>query len=208
MGKNCYREIDLKGSKMINIDLLQMRQTIVSITSRLILVGLFLLCSTSMAYSETAKEIDVSVDVTLERFDKEVPGGSSFIKKAKGILVFPSVIKVGIGIGGEYGEGALRIGGKTADYYSTMAASIGFQLGAQAKSIVMVFLSGDALKQFRNSDGWKAGVDGSVALISLGMGDSLDTTNVKDPIVAFVFGQKGLMYNLTLEGSKFTKLKR
>jgi len=208
MGKSCYREIDLKGSKMINIDLLQMRQTIVSITSRLILVGLFLLCSTSMAYSETAKEIDVSVDVTLERFDKEVPGGSSFIKKAKGILVFPSVIKVGIGIGGEYGEGALRIGGKTADYYSTMAASIGFQLGAQAKSIVMVFLSGDALKQFRNSDGWKAGVDGSVALISLGMGDSLDTTNVKDPIVAFVFGQKGLMYNLTLEGSKFSKLNR
>ena len=111
-------------------------------------------------------------------------------------------------MGGEYGEGALRIGGKSADYYSTMAASVGFQLGAQAKSIVIVFTQEDALKQFRNSDGWKAGVDGSVALISLGMGDSLDTINVKDPIVAFVFGQKGLMYNLTLEGSKFTKLKR
>ena len=102
----------------------------------------------------------------------------------------------------------LRIGGKSADYYSTMAASVGFQLGAQAKSIVIIFIKEDALKQFRNSDGWKAGVDGSVALISLGMGDSLDTTNVKDPIVAFVFGQKGLMYNLTLEGSKFTKLQR
>jgi len=208
MGKNCYREIDLKGSKMITTDFSQKRHTIVSMTSRLILVGLFLLCSTSMAYSETAKEIDVSVDVTLERFNKEVPGASGFIKKAKAVLVFPSVIKVGIGIGGEYGEGALRIGGKTADYYSTMAASIGFQLGAQAKSIVLAFLSENALKQFRNSDGWKAGVDGSVALISLGMGDSLDTTNVKDPIVAFVFGQKGLMYNLTLEGSKFSKLNR
>jgi lipid-binding SYLF domain-containing protein len=208
MGKSCYREIDLKGSKMLNKDLSQKRQTIVSVSTRLILIGLFLLCSTSMAYSDTAKEIDVSVDVTLERFKKEVPGASGFIKKAKAVLVFPSVIKVGIGIGGEYGEGALRIGGKTADYYSTMAASIGFQLGAQAKSIVLAFLTGDALKQFRNSDGWKAGVDGSVALISLGMGDSLDTTNVKDPIVAFVFGQKGLMYNLTLEGSKFTKLNR
>ena len=102
----------------------------------------------------------------------------------------------------------MLIGGKTADYHSSIAASIGFQFGAQAKSIVIAFLSGDTLTQFRHSDGWKAGVDGSVALISLGMGDSLDTTNVKDPIVAFVFGQKGLMYNLTLEGSKFTKLKR
>ena len=89
-----------------------------------------------------------------------------------------------------------------------MAASIGFQLGAQTKSIILVFTKEDALKAFRNSDGWKARVGGSVALISLGMGDSLDTTTVKDPIVAFVFGQKGLMYNLTIEGSKFNKLQR
>ena len=92
----------------------------------------------------------------------------------------------------------MRIGGKTVEYYSTMAASIGFQFGAQAKSIILVFTKEDALKAFRKNDGWKAGVDGSVALISLSMGDSLDTINVKDPIVAFVFGQKGLMYNLTL----------
>lgn len=161
-----------------------------------------------MAFSATAKEIDVSVDATLERFNKEIPVADSFIKKAKGVLIFPQVIKAGFGIGGEYGEGALRIGGKTVEYYSTMAASIGFQLGAQTKSIILVFTKEDALKAFRNSDGWKAGVDGSVALISLGMGDSLDTTTVKDPIVAFVFGQKGLMYNLTIEGSKFNKLQR
>ncbi len=160
------------------------------------------------AFAATAREIDVSVDVALERFYKEVPGSKSFAKKANAILVFPSVIKAGIGIGGEYGEGALRIGGKTVDYYNTIAASIGFQLGAQAKSIVLLFMSSDALKEFRNSEGWKAGVDGSVALIELGMGDSLDTTNFKDPIIAFVFGQKGLMYNLTLEGSKFNKLKK
>ena len=171
-----------------------------------ILVVLILLFSTSMAFSETAREIDVSVDATLDRFNKEILGADGFIKKAKGVLIFPQVIKVGFGIGGEYGEGALRIGGKTVEYYSTMAASIGFQLGAQTKSIILVFTKEDALKAFRNSDGWKAGVDGSVALISLGMGDSLDTTNVKDPIVAFVFGQKGLMYNLTLEGSKLNKL--
>jgi lipid-binding SYLF domain-containing protein len=159
-------------------------------------------------FAASAREIDVSVDVALERFYKEVPGSTAFTKKAKGVLVFPSVIKVGIGLGGEYGEGAMRVGGKTIEYYNTMAASIGFQLGAQAKSIVMIFMEKTALKEFRNSEGWKAGVDGSVALINLGMGDSLDTTNVKDPIVAFVFGQKGLMYNLTLEGSKFNKIKK
>ena len=173
-----------------------------------ILVVLTLLFSTSMAFSETAREIDVSVDATLDRFNKEILGADGFINKAKGVLIFPQVIKVGFGIGGEYGEGALRIGGKTVEYYSTMAASIGFQFGAQAKSIILVFTKDDALKAFRKNDGWKAGVDGSVALISLSMGDSLDTINVKDPIVAFVFGQKGLMYNLTLEGSKFSKLQR
>ena len=89
-----------------------------------------------------------------------------------------------------------------------MEASIGFQLGVQAKIIVMLFMEKAALKEFQNIDGWKAGVDGSVALINLGMGDSLDTTNVKDLIVAFIFGEKGLMYNLTLEGSKFDKLKK
>lgn len=189
-------------------NILKMRKNFISLFFKWIVVGLVLMCFHSTVFAETAKEIDVSVDVALERFNKEIPGATSFIKQAKGILVFPRVIKVGFGIGGEYGEGALRIGGKTADYYSTMAASLGFQLGAQAKSIILVFTKKDALKRFRNSDGWKAGVDGSVALISLGMGDSLDTDNVKDPIVAFVFGQKGLMYNLTLEGSKFSKLDR
>ena len=159
-------------------------------------------------FAASAKEIDLSVDVALERFYKELPGSQAFIKKAKAVLVFPSVIKAGIGLGAEYGEGAMRIDSKTVDYYNTMAASIGFQLGAQAKSIVMLFMENAALKEFRKSEGWKVGVDGSVALVNLGMGDSLDTTNVKDPIVAFVFGQKGLMYNLTLEGSKFNKLKK
>ena len=186
----------------------QTRRTIISAFTQWVLVLLILLFSTNVAFAATAKEIDVSVEVTLERFNKEIPGAESFIKKAKGVLIFSQVIKAGFGIGGEYGEGALRIGGKTVEYYSTMAASIGFQLGAQTKSIILVFTKEDALKAFRNSDGWKAGVDGSVALISLGMGDSLDTTTVKDPIVAFVFGQKGLMYNLAIEGSKFNKLQR
>ena len=94
------------------------------------------------------------------------------------------------------------------DYYSTAAASIGFQLGAQKKTVILVFMQEDALKKFRASSGWEAGVDGSVALIKLGAGGTIDTTSIKDPIVGFVFSQKGLMYNLTLEGSKYTKIKK
>ena len=152
------------------------------------------------AWAASAREIDVSVDVALERFEKEVKGARSFLGSAKGVLVFPQVLKAGVGFGGEYGEGSLRIDGKTVDYYNTVAGSFGFQFGAQAKTIILVFLDADTLKRFRESEGWKAGVDGSVALVTLGAGGDIDTTKIRDPIVGFVFGQKGLMYNLTLEG--------
>ncbi len=159
------------------------------------------------ALAASAAEIDAEVDRALDAFRK-IEGASAFLGIAKGVLVFPKVYKAGIGVGGEYGEGALRIGGKTVDYYSTAAASIGFQLGAQAKSIVVIFTDEGALAKFRASEGWKVGVDGSVALIDIGVGKTVDTTNIVDPVIGFVFGQKGLMYNLTLEGSKFTKLNK
>lgn len=178
------------------------------ITFGMLLFGLFLLGSASIAAAKSAKEIDASVDVALEEFQKDIKGAKEFLNGAKGVLVFPSVLKAGVGIGGEYGEGALRIGGKTVDYYSTAAASIGFQLGAQSKRIIIVFMNSDALKNFRESQGWEAGVDGSVALVTLGAGGAIDTTTIKEPIVGFIFSNKGLMYNLTLEGSKYTKLVR
>lgn len=162
----------------------------------------------SITFAASADEINIRVDATLKRFSNEVLGGSDFLKKAEGVLVFPSVIKAGFGIGGEYGEGALRMRGKTVEYYSTAAASIGFQLGAQSKSIVLVFLEKRALSDFRKSDGWKAGVDGSIALVEWGVGEDINTIDIKDPIVGFVFSNKGLMFNLTLEGSKFSKISR
>ena len=163
------------------------------------------LSTTTICQAKTAKEIDVSVDVAMEEFHK-VPGGKEFLANGKGVLVLPHVIKAGFGFGGEYGEGALRVDGKSVDYYSIASASFGFQFGAQEKTIVLVFMNEDALNGFRMSEGWKAGVDGSVALVTAGAGGSFDTTQIKEPIVGFVFGQKGLMYNLTLEGSKFIKL--
>jgi lipid-binding SYLF domain-containing protein len=156
----------------------------------------------------TAKEIDAKVDAALDRFYKEVKGAKELLQSAKGFCVFAGVIKAGIGIGGEHGEGALRIDGKTVDYYSISSASIGLQFGAQKKDVILVFMAEEALKKFRASSGWKAGVDGSVVLIDLGAGKSVDNTTIKAPIVGFIVGEKGLMYNLTLEGSKISKLKK
>lgn len=158
------------------------------------------------AVSDTAAELDAAVVQTLDAFEQEVEGGKVFLDNAAGYLVFPRVIKVGIAIGGETGEGALITGGETVGYYRTVAGSFGFQLGAQAKSIVIAFMTPESLEQFRDSAGWKVGVDGSVALIDIGAGKAIDTANIKDPVVGFVFGSKGLMYNLTLEGSKITEI--
>ena len=180
---------------------------ILNIIATVFIIALLVAPSFShVAQAATAREIDVSVEVALDRFKNEVRGAQEFLANAKGVLVLPNVIRVGFGLGGEYGEGALVIGGKTVDYYSTAAGSFGFQIGAQSKNIVIIFMEEAALTNFRNSLGWRAGVDGSIALIDYGAGGSVDTDNMKHPIVGFVFGLKGLMVNLSLEGSKFTKL--
>ena len=161
---------------------------------------------TASAIAASGWKIDENADKALENFKEEINGAQMFLDQAAGFLIFPKVYKAGIGIGAESGEGALRIGDKTVDYYRTTSGSIGFQLGAQAKSVIIVFMTEDSLNKFRNSAGWKVGVDGSVALVDIGVGKRIDTTNIKDPVVGFIFGSKGLMYNLTLEGSKISKL--
>ena len=160
------------------------------------------------ASAGSAKEIDAGADEAIAKFEQEIKGGKSFIESSKGVLVFPKVIKGGAGFGGEYGEGAFRIKGKTVDYYSMLQGSFGLQLGGEVKTVYLVFLDEEAMKRFRDGEGWKAGVDGSVSLVTLGAGGTIDTNTMKDPIVAFVLGQKGLMYNLSLEGTKFSKQKK
>ncbi len=157
-------------------------------------------CATS------ASSLNREVNHPLGVFSQQVNGADVFLNQAAGYLVFPRVIKAGVGVGAETGEGVLRVGGSTVAYYRTTSGSIGFQLGAQAKSIVIAFMTREALDRFRNSEGWRVGVDGSVALVDVGVGKTIDSDNVRDPVVGFVFGSKGLMYNLTFEGTKFTKL--
>jgi lipid-binding SYLF domain-containing protein len=156
----------------------------------------------------SAARIDDEVESTLLDFFFRVRGSRQLFAKAAAVLVFPSVIKAGMGIGGEYGEGALLIRGKTVGYYNTISASIGFQLGAQSRSVIIVFMTREALASFARVDGWKIGVDGSVAFLTVGVGGSIDTTTITNPIVGFIFDGKGLMYNLTLEGTKISRIRR
>jgi lipid-binding SYLF domain-containing protein len=160
----------------------------------------------SHSLAKTAKEIDTSVDVAIERFHKQVKGAEEFVKASKGMLVMPNVVKGAFIVGGEYGEGALRIGGKSVDYYNTISGSIGFQIGGQSKDIILLFMTDEALEKFRASKGWEAGVDGNVALISVGAGAQADTATLKNPIVGFVFDTKGLIADISLKGAKFSKV--
>jgi len=197
----------MNGDTQMRAATLFTSKRILSTIATVFIIALLIAPSFShVARAATAREIDVSVEVAMDRFKNEVKGAQEFLANAKAVLVIPNVIRVGFGLGGEYGEGALLIDGKTADYYSTAAGSFGFQIGAQSKNIVIIFMEDNALTKFRDSLGWRAGVDGSIILVDSGAGGSLDTNNVQHPIVGFVFGLKGLMVNLSLEGSKFTKL--
>ena len=171
--------------------------------SAVILLGLIF---AGQSFGGTAKEIDASADAAMDRFYKQVKDAKEVVQKAKGMLIMPNVKKGAFIVGGEYGQGAMRIGGKTVDYYSMISGSVGFQIGGQAKDIVIAFMSNDALNKFRASKGWEAGVDGNVALITVGAGESAITAMGNDPIVAFVFDVKGLMADMSLKGAKFNKL--
>jgi len=154
------------------------------------------------------EELDAEVREAVAELYQHSSAAKDLAGRSAGMLVFPKVVKGGIGIGGEYGEGALLVGGRTVAYYNIVAGSIGFQLGLQQKSQVILFMTQRELDKFRKSEGWKAGVDGSVALATLGAGGEIDTETAKKPIIGFIYSNKGLMYNLTFEGSKITEIEK
>ena len=156
----------------------------------------------------SAAEIEARVRATMDTFFGRVLGAKELVRKSSGVLVFPSVVKAGVGVGGEYGEGALVGRDQTIKYYNTISASLGFQLGAQVRSVVIVFMTDDSLEQFHRANGWKVGVDGSVAIVTVGAGGAIDSSRITQPVVGFIFDGKGLMYNLTLEGSKISRVSR
>ena len=159
------------------------------------------------SFARTKAEIDASADKALAHFYKLNPKHKELADKAAGILVFGRVTKGGAGVAGEFGEGALRIQGATADYYSVTSASVGLTLGYASHSEVILFMTQDALEKFRKSQDWSAGADTSFALVSKGSGGQYDTATLNKPILGFIFGEKGLIGDLSFEGSKITKIK-
>jgi lipid-binding SYLF domain-containing protein len=169
-------------------------------------------CTTTTTSGSTAEpsaqrtEIVQGVDSTLDRLYKEVKGSRELVSKASGVLVFPRVVSAGLVVGGEYGKGALRAGGRTEGYYSMGSLSVGLQAGAQSKAVIILFMTQDALNKFRSSSGWTAGVDGTVALLKVGANGEIDTNTATQPVEAMVLTNAGLMAGVSLEGTKITKL--
>src|SRR5262245_21897959 len=167
---------------------------------------LAILAGPQAAEAASAAQINADANATLQSFVAQNPSARELGRKAAGVLVFPSVIKAGLGIGGEYGEGVLIIRQEPAGYYNIISASFGFQLGVQSRSVIIMFMTQEALAGFQNAYGWKVGVDGSVVVVTVGAGGAIDT--LTSPVIAFIFDARGLMYNLSLEGSKISRIDR
>lgn len=163
-------------------------------------------CLPQSSQAASASAINRDVDIALKQLYKSTPAAKKMAGIAKGILVFPDIIKGGFIIGGQYGEGALRVAGKTKGYYRTVAASYGLQAGAQKFGYALFFLSDDDLKYLKNSGGWEIGVGPTVVVMDEGAARSFSTTTARSGVYAFFFDQKGLMAGLGIQGSKITEI--
>jgi lipid-binding SYLF domain-containing protein len=159
---------------------------------------------TTQEKADVRREIDAGIGPTLDKMYADVRGSREAVGKSEAMLVFPSITKVGVGIGGEYGKGALRRGMRTEGYYAFSSGSIGLQLGAEKRSIVIMFMTQDALKKFLESSGWSVGADASYAVPEQGQAAQAQT--LAKPVVIYIFGATGLMFNASVEGSKIEKL--
>jgi lipid-binding SYLF domain-containing protein len=158
-----------------------------------------------LAPAATTSEIDTRVGDALTRFYAAGPNHRELARKASAVLVFPRVTKAGVGVGGEYGEGALEVNGATVGYYKVTGASVGATLGAARRSEVILFMTDAAREKFVNSKGWTIGADAGVAVVK-GAGADMDSQTLQHPVLAFVFGEKGLIGDVSLEGAKISKI--
>lgn len=182
------------------------------------LVAVAAMVMPSASHAATAQAIDTSVDKILKTFKEDHQGADAALRQAKGVLVFPEIVKAGFVVGGSYGEGALRMGGSnvvgspTVGYYSIGSGSVGFTFGAQSQGVIVLFMKQAALDQFRKDTttdkSWQVGVSGDITAVNVGAGGAVANSALNSDIVSFVMDQKGLMVNLSLQGSKITKLQR
>ena len=162
--------------------------------------------SVGSALAASAREIDAKATQALTTLYKTTPGAKALAGKAKAVLIFPSIIKGGFIVGGQFGDGALRKGGKTVAYYRSLAASYGFQAGAQSFGYVLFFMDNESLRYLDQSDGWELGSGPSLVVLDKGFGKNISTTTLQKGVYAYIFDQKGLMGGMGLQGSKITRI--
>lgn len=174
------------------------------------LLGILLLTLTLLplrsALAASASEIDRNVTVALQTLYKTTPGAKTLANNAKGILVFPNIVKAGFIIGGQYGYGALREKGNAVGYYRSLAASYGLQAGVQSFGYALLFMDDASLRYLKNSKGWEIGTGPSVVVLDKGFGKNMSSTTLRKGVYAFIFSQKGLMAGIGLQGSKITRI--
>ncbi len=158
--------------------------------------------------ADSRQHIDAKSVEALERLREHSADAGRLAETAVGVLVFPDVVKMGFGVGGQYGEGSLLVEGEPVAYYATAGASFGLQLGAEYKSEIILFMTEQSLADFRNSHGWEVGIDGTVVMADVGAEGKLDSLTGKQPVVGFIFSNQGLMGSLSFEGSKFMRIAR
>jgi lipid-binding SYLF domain-containing protein len=158
------------------------------------------------ALAASAKEIDRKATAALQKLSATTPEAKVLAAKAKGILIFPSIVKGGFIIGGQFGDGALRVNGATVSYYRSVAASYGLQAGVQSFGYALLFMDDASLAYLDKSDGWEIGSGPSVVVVDKGAAKTLSSTTLQKGVYAFIFGQKGLMAGVGLQGSKITKI--
>ena len=174
----------------------------------MLIIGLAVttMISPSMAIAASKAEIDRDVDASLKILLESEPDAKLLAEKAVGILVFPSIVKGGFIVGAMYGEGALRVKGKTEGYYNAVAASYGLQAGVQTFGYAVFFMNKEKLKYLDESEGWEIGGAPSLVVVNKGAARSLSTTSARDDIYVFFFDQTGLMAGLGLQGTKISKI--
>ena len=158
------------------------------------------------ALAASASEINSKSTAALQRLYRTTPGAKELASNAKAILVFPDIVKAGLIIGGQYGDGALREKGRTVGYYRSIAASYGLQAGVQSFGYVLLFMDDASLRYLKKSEGWEIGSGPSVVVLDKGFGKSMSTTTMQKGVYAFIFNQRGLMGGIGLQGSKITKI--
>jgi lipid-binding SYLF domain-containing protein len=166
-----------------------------------------LLSGLGQAHGATAAEVDAKVASALAQFRKEISGADGYLKEAKAVLVIPDVKKVGFVVAGQWGTGALQVGGKTVDYYKMTAGSAGFQAGYQEADFVFIFFTQDAVDKFRAGQGWTVGGEAGLTLVEVGAGMSADTLKNQNAVAGFAFGREGLMAGWSAKGTKFDRVK-